>query len=158
MATTAKTPEVERCRYGDPTMEKPTRTYRNLDAWQRGMDIALTTYHVVGKLPASEKYELSSQMRRSAVSVPSNVAEGHERRNKGYLHHLRIALGSVAELETQIELSLRLGFLRPADVESLVAELATEARLLHGLRRSVHKRIIAKAAPTVLFLALLVAL
>jgi four helix bundle protein len=128
-------------------METPIRTYRNLEAWQRGMDIVVTTYRVVTKLPASETYELSSQMRRSAISVPSNVAEGHERRNKGYLHQLKIALGSVAELETQVEAALRLGFLTPADADDLVSGLATEARLLHGLRRSVLKRIALKAGP-----------
>ncbi len=128
-------------------MESEVRTFRNLDAWKRGMDIVLAAYRVVDKLPASERYELSAQIRRAAVSVPSNVAEGHERRNKGYLHHLRIALGSLAELDTQVEAAVRLGFLQPVDVSTLVNEIAIERRLLHGLRRSVWRRILAKTAP-----------
>ncbi len=128
-------------------MDNAARTYRNLEAWQRGMEIVVAAYRVVGKLPPPEKYGLSSQMRRAAVSVPSNIAEGHERRDRGYLYHLRIALGSVAELETQIEAAVRLGFLARRDVDPLVTQLATEARLLHGLRRSVKRRLLAKAVP-----------
>lgn len=136
----------------ETVMESEVRTFRNLDAWKRGMDIVLAVYKVVDTLPASEKYELSAQIRRAAVSIPSNVAEGHERRNKGYLHHLRIALGSLAELDTQIEVALRLGLLQRRDVSTLLTEIAIEGRLLHGLRRSVRRQILAKAAPGVLIL------
>jgi four helix bundle protein len=111
------------------------------------MELVVEAYRLADKLPSSERFELSAQIRRAAVSIPSNVAEGHERRNKGYLHHLRIALGSLAELETQTEVALRLGFLQQVDVAGLANKAAVEARLLHGLkvRRCVERQLVAKA-------------
>lgn len=76
-------------------------SFRDLEVWQRGMDLVIAVYHATEVLPQSERYGLTSQMRRAAVSIPSNIAEGHARRSDGaYLNHLRIALGSQAELLT----------------------------------------------------------
>ncbi len=78
---------------------------------------------------------LQAQLRRAAVSIPSNVAEGDSRRTtKAYLNHVNIALGSQGELETLLEVAARLGYLPPGDMERLTKDLTTIARLLHGLR------------------------
>ncbi|MNC90627.1 hypothetical protein D3C83_67490 [compost metagenome] len=93
------------------------------------------------KLPREELYGLTSQMRRSAVSIPANIAEGHQRPTRAYCHFLRIALGSLAELETHCEVAGRLDLLSPTEVHGIVASTATVRRLLHGLRRSLRRRL-----------------
>lgn len=81
------------------------KSFRDLDIWNKGMQIAREVYQFTSKLPVEEKYGLASQMRRAAVSLPSNIAEGFRRRNsKEFKQFLHIALGSAAELETQLEL------------------------------------------------------
>jgi four helix bundle protein len=87
------------------------KSFRDLDVWRLGMDLVVETYRVVSALPRSELYELSGQIRRAVMSIPSNVAEGHTRRGRAYRNHVRIALGSSAERETQIEAAIRLGLL-----------------------------------------------
>ena len=78
------------------------RTFRDLIAWRKGVELAKSVYHTTRTLPATERFGLMTQMRRAAVSVPSNIAEGNARESrKDYLHFLRIARGSLAELETQ---------------------------------------------------------
>lgn len=80
-----------------------TYTYQDLLVWQKSMVLVTEIYEVTGKLPSSEKYGLTSQMQRAAVAIPSNIAEGHMRRHKKeFVHFLSIALGSAAELETQL--------------------------------------------------------
>jgi four helix bundle protein len=102
------------------------------------MDLAVEVYGASVCFPAEERFGLVSQLRRAAVSIPSNIAEGHARRSRPeFLHHLSIALGSAAELGTPIELAGRLGYL-PADPRRLLDDrLATVARMIHGLRRSL---------------------
>jgi four helix bundle protein len=87
------------------------RSFRDLDAWRAAMDLACLAYKVAEKLPALERFELASQIRRSAVSVPSNVAEGHAcgLRNRDR-NHVRLAAGSLGELATQVELARRLNY------------------------------------------------
>ena len=81
--------------------------------WQRSMDLVVETYKVTAFLPKEEQYGLVSQMRRAAVSIPSNIAEGQSRHTiKEYLNFLSIAKGSKSELETQLEICIRLGFLK----------------------------------------------
>jgi four helix bundle protein len=85
------------------------RTYRQLDVWQRAMDLVEAVYEVAANFPDSEKFGLRSQMQRAAVSIPSNIAEGYGRTHRGdYVRHLSIARGSLMELETQMTLSVRL--------------------------------------------------
>ena len=77
------------------------KSYRDLRVWQAGMDLVVRVYRLTQGFPTHELYGLTSQMRRAAVSIPSNIAEGHTRESsKEYLHHLSIAQGSLAELET----------------------------------------------------------
>src|SRR5262245_58137642 len=93
------------------TMATPF-TYRDLEAWQLGIDLVVRCYRTTAAFPATELYGLTSQVRRAAVSIPSNIAEGHCRKTtKAYINHVSIALGSHGELETCIELVSRLGFI-----------------------------------------------
>jgi four helix bundle protein len=104
------------------------------------MDLVVTAYSVAGRLPTSQQYELASQMRKAAVSVPSNVAEGHASGPGGrYRHHVRIALGSLAELDTQIELAVRLRFIEKDTLAAVTQQLTRTRQLLHGLARSIRR-------------------
>jgi four helix bundle protein len=113
------------------------KTFRDLDVWKLGMELVLETYAVAMKLPASEQYELSRQLRRAAVSIPSNIAEGHTRRGRAYRNHVRIALGSMAELETQVEAAIRLGFLTSSNVAGLLQTNARVGQMLFRLSASL---------------------
>jgi four helix bundle protein len=91
--------------------EKTIKTYRDLDVWKRAMDLTVAIYQLTHSFPESERYGLTSQIQRAAVSIPSNIAEGHGRgHRKEYVHHLWMANGSLKELETQLTLAVRLGF------------------------------------------------
>ncbi|MEM1377495.1 MAG: four helix bundle protein [Pseudomonadota bacterium] len=93
---------------------KPIQDYRDLTVWREGMTLAELVYAMTADFPSTELYGLTSQMRRSAVSIPSNIAEGFGRaQRKPFIQFLRVAQGSLKELETQIELSSRLGFIKP---------------------------------------------
>ncbi len=86
-------------------------TYRDLEAWQKGMELVEGLYRLSADFPGEEKFGLTSQLRRAVVSVPANIAEGYGRSHRGdYLHHLSIARGSLAEAETLLTLAVRLGF------------------------------------------------
>jgi len=114
------------------------RYFRDLDAWQAAMDLAVTAHRLAGQLPPPHRFELASQMRKSATSVPSNIAEGHSQRgDRVFLRHIRIALGSLAELETQVEIAIRSKLLDEKDARSLRLDLARTGKLLHGLRRTL---------------------
>ena len=93
----------------------PITSFRDLIAWQKAMDLADMVYEVTDNFPPREWFGLASQMRKSAVSVPSNIAEGHRRRTPGYMHHLEMALGSHGELDTQCELATRRRLITPTD-------------------------------------------
>jgi four helix bundle protein len=91
--------------------------HRDLVVWQRAMQLLKLTYAVARRLPAEERFELGSQLRRAAVSVPANIAEGHARVHRGeYVHHLSIARGSLAELETLLDACEMLGYSKPKDL------------------------------------------
>ena len=123
-------------------MANAIRNFRDLDAWQCGMDLVLLAYDLSDALPSSERYGLCAQMRRAAVSVPSNVAEGHAFRtnSKAFGRHVRIALGSLAELETQIEIGFRLKFLKATQLKSIQEAAIRTGQLLHGLLRALTVR------------------
>jgi len=112
-------------------------SFRDLVAWQRAMDLAQTVYEVTEQFPGRERFGLASQMRRAAVSIPSNIAEGHRRRRPGYAQFVIIALGSHGELDTQCELATRCGFLKPDHQDKLNRLLNEVGRLTHGLLRSL---------------------
>jgi four helix bundle protein len=112
------------------------RGFRDLAVWQRSMLLVERIYRLTARFPDSERFGLVGQMRRAAVSVPSNIAEGHALKQTGaFLRHLAIASGSVAELQTQLEISRRLRFVE--DPIDLFDELDQIAKMLTGLRRSV---------------------
>jgi len=116
--------------------------YRNLDTWQLSMTLVERIYQATTNFPTEERYGLTSQLRRAAVSIPSNVAEGFCRRaTKPYAQHVAIALGSHGELETCLELAVRLKFLAPADYAPLEAMQTSVGSLLSGLHRSLKDKI-----------------
>ncbi|KAA1258181.1 hypothetical protein LF1_06970 [Rubripirellula obstinata] len=118
------------------------RSYRELEVWQKGMDLVVAIYAATKKFPADERFGLCSQLQRAAVSVPSNIAEGQSRTStKEFVHHLSIARGSLAEIETQIEIAVRLGYIPNPDDEQLAAEAATVGRMLSGLIRSLRRKL-----------------
>ena len=115
-------------------------SFRDLVAWQRAMVLTEKIYELTRVFPRNEEYGLSAQMRRAAVSIASNIAEGHARRTGHYLHHLNTASGSNAELQTQLELTHRLKLATKATVDPIAQEADVVGRLLHALAREVAKR------------------
>ena len=116
---------------------QPILSFRDLIAWQKAMELTDRIYDVTEKFPSREWFGLSHQLRKSAVSIPSNIAEGHRLRKASYAHHLKIALGSHAELDTQCEIATRRNYIRQdarAELQALIAEVG---RVTHGLLRSV---------------------
>ena len=100
------------------------RKYRNLVIWQRSVELATSVYKITSMFPSEEKYVLISQMRRCAVSIPSNIAEGAGRSSdKDYSRFLEMAYGSAYELETQIYIAMKLEFLQTNDFELLSKEI-----------------------------------
>lgn len=117
------------------------KSYRDLLAWQKAMDLVEAIYTITRSFPNEEIYALSSQMRRAAVSIPSNIAEGQSRRSsKEFLHHLSISNGSLSELETQILIAERLAYLSAENSAFLLDQTAEIGRLTNGLYRSIKDR------------------
>lgn len=113
-------------------------SYQNLQVWQKAMNLVEETYLLVKKLPKEELYGLSDQMRRAAVSIPSNIAEGKDRASdKEFVRFLYIARGSVSELETQFLICERLGYLKSDDVQNAVQNCNEVGRMLQGLIKSL---------------------
>ena len=112
--------------------------YRDLVAWQKSMALAETIYRATATFPLEERYGLTTQMRRAAVSIPSNIAEGQGRRSSDeeFARFLRIALGSNCELDTQLELSVRLGFLTATNAAEVRPQVEEVGRVISGLLRS----------------------
>ncbi len=113
----------------------PIQSYRDLDVWKRSMDLAVRVYQLTSEFPKSELYGLTGQMRRAAVSVPSNIAEGHSRRGREFPHFISIALGSLAELETQALIAQRIGHLPEASYAQLHADCTALGKMLHVLQK-----------------------
>ncbi len=115
-------------------------SFRDLEVWQRGMDLIVRIYRMTEPFPLGERFGLISQMRRASVSIPSNVAEGHGRGEGAYLNHVRIAIGSQAELSTEIEAAIRLGFVSATTAAPILSEIEEVRRMLYGLRASLERR------------------
>src|SRR3954469_6192498 len=112
--------------------------FEKIDTWQKAVDFADLVYTLTRSFPDGERFGLTSQMRRAAVSVPSNIAEGHTpRMPRVYLKHVRIALGSVGELDTELEVAERLGYVSTKVTAPLRERLDRTRQTLHGLRRSL---------------------
>jgi four helix bundle protein len=117
------------------------KSYRDLKVWQLGMEIAEQAYHLSRMFPREELYGLTSQLRRAAVSVPANIAEGHARAfTKEYQRYLSIAVGSLAEVETFLELCRRLGYGDPKTIARLQDVSGEERRMLRGLQRALSQK------------------
>ncbi len=117
------------------------QSYRDLDVWQKGMELTEGCYRLSNEFPSSERFSLTAQLRRAALSIPANIAEGHARKfSASFVHHLDIALGSRAEVETCLELAKRLHFAPLAAINRVEEAAAEVGRLLHGLLRSLSER------------------
>jgi four helix bundle protein len=122
-------------------MNAPIRSFRDLDAWDAGMTLAVECYRISKRLPSEERFELSAQIRRAAASVPSNIAEGHATGSDGVFgRHVRISLGSLAELSTHFELAVRVGLLARHDVAEVSKQIVRTTQIVHGLARSIRSR------------------
>jgi four helix bundle protein len=121
-------------------MTKLIHSFRDLVVWQKSVVLVTEIYRLSKKFPKEEVFGLTSQIRRAAVSIPSNIAEGRGKSSKGefqqFLHHSR---GSLAEVETQIVIAQNLGYLNAADAEPVIEIIAEVGRLLHGLLTSLKK-------------------
>jgi four helix bundle protein len=114
------------------------KSFRDLEVWVMAMELATAIYKLTENFPSHEQYGIIAQIRRAAVSIPANVAEGHNRRQNGpYRNHVGIALGSQGELDTLIELSVRLRYASDADVLQTQAMTARVGQMLSGLFRSL---------------------
>ncbi len=117
------------------------RDYKDLQVWQKGMALAKQIYQMTQAFPSEEKFGIVSQMRRAAVSVPSNIAEGQARNTTGeFVQFLSHAEGSLAELDTQVRLSVTLGFCRQPDGESVSASITEPQKMLKSLRGKLAAR------------------
>ena len=118
-----------------------TQGYRDLVVWQQAMNVAVETYRLTSAFPTDEMFGLTSQMRRAAVSIASNIAEGEGRKSRNeFSHFLGIALGSKSELETQIVLSERVNLLKTSETESIKKSLDDIGKMLTALRRKLGTR------------------
>jgi|FaiFalFF_MnMetaG_3_1042247.scaffolds.fasta_scaffold03366_1 four helix bundle protein len=112
------------------------RSYQELEVWKSAMDLVLQVYHLTEPLPPTETYGLRAQMRRAALSIPSNIAEGWgSGARRRYVHMLKVARGSLMELETQGILAARLGYISPEALEDL---LETTRHITRMLNRLIH--------------------
>jgi four helix bundle protein len=117
------------------------KSYRDLEAWQIGMEFVVSIYSVTRTFPREETFGLTAQLRRAAIAIPSNVSEGHQHGTKAYLHFVVMALGSLAETQTQLEVASRLRIGSEDELESASALAVRLRQVLHGLRRSLAARL-----------------
>ena len=119
-----------------------TKSYKNLDVWQKSMKLVKVVYSVTKSFPKEELYALTSQIRRAAVSIPSNIAEGRAKRTtREFMRFVNIACGSVAELETQLLIGESLGYISAPHLEPLLEELNSIGRMLNGLYAGLEKKL-----------------
>ncbi|HKL34940.1 MAG TPA: four helix bundle protein [Salegentibacter sp.] len=113
--------------------------HKDLDVWKRSMDLVEEIYKLTSNFPSSEIYGLTNQLRRASVSIPSNIAEGAARKgNKELLYFINVAIGSIAEIETQLLIAMRLKYMNE---DNSIFESATEVRkLLLGFRNYLNKK------------------
>jgi four helix bundle protein len=117
------------------------RSHKDLVVWQKGIDLTMVIYKLTSKFPPDERFGLTSQMRRAAVSISSNIAEGRSRgTRKDFTQFLHIALGSISELETQLEMAKRLEYGEKVDYNESVAILEEVSRMLVAMISSLKAR------------------
>ena len=118
------------------------QSYRDLKVWQKAMDLVINSYKVTDNFPSQEKFGLSSQLQRAAVSIPANIAEGHGRNHtREYLQFLSIAYGSLMELETHLQIAQRLNYIDIVLLQSLIKNTEEIGRMLNGLQRTLKNKL-----------------
>jgi four helix bundle protein len=115
----------------------PIGSFKDLEVWQGAIELAEGVYRVTQRFPTNEQYGLTSQIRRASVSIPSNIAEGHQRTRPAYINHIQIALGSLAEVDTQLVLAVRLRICPEEDARSLQSSIERVGKMLHALLRAL---------------------
>jgi four helix bundle protein len=116
--------------------------FRDLRVWEAAMVLAEAVYGLVVGFPADERFGLASQLKRAAISVPSCIAEGNAREStKDYLRFLSMAKGSLAEMQTQVLLAVRLGFADPSAAASVMSRIAAVSQLLQSLRKALRAKL-----------------
>jgi four helix bundle protein len=133
------------------------KPHKRLEAWREAMDSIVEVYQVTAGFPSTERFGLSPQVQRSAVSIPSNIAEGAARgSNRGFLNTLHIARGSLNELDTQLIIAERLGYIQGTEAASLAIRLGELDRILNGLIASLRRRTVGALASLAVGLFLLI--
>ena len=116
--------------------------YQKLDVWQKSMKMVVKAYKIISRLPIEERFCLCSQMRNCAVSVPSNIAEGQARKStREFLHHLSFAVGSAAELETQLLLCEMLGYVELKEIEEIIGDIHIIDTMLNRLINALQNKL-----------------
>ncbi len=116
--------------------------YSELIVWQKSMNLVEAIYKATAEFPSEERFGLSSQIRRAAVSIPSNIAEGHGRKSTGsFINFLSIAFGSLMEVETQIQIATRLNFLSDDKATALLAQTDEIGKMISGLKKSLAEKL-----------------
>ncbi len=114
------------------------RDFKDLIVWQKAMELVVEVYILVKKLPKEELFALSDQIRRAAISIPSNIAEGQGRNStKEYIHFLAIAKGSKAELETQLLLCVKINYLEDSEIETVINLIHEVGKMINALQKSL---------------------
>lgn len=134
-------------------MAKAARSHRDLVVWQKAMDLVEEVYRLSGQFPAEERFRLSSQITRAAISVPSNIAEGNARGSRNdYVRFLSIAKGSLMETETQVMLAVRLGYVNEASAEPALNLIVEISKMLTAMRnRLLDENLLSSTVPCSLF-------
>ncbi|MCX6232353.1 MAG: four helix bundle protein [Bacteroidetes bacterium] len=115
------------------------KSFKDLLVWKRSMSLVEIIYRITENFPIKENYGITNQMRRSAVSIPSNIAEGYGRKSSGsYSHFLSIARASLFELETQIEICIRLKYIKDTESEKLLTEIEEISKMITSLISKIH--------------------
>lgn len=118
------------------------RKYQNLKVWEKATQLVLEIYALANAFPKDELYGLTSQLRRAAVSIPSNIAEGSERKSdKDFIRFLRMASASLAEIETQLYIALKLNYLDDSAYNELLKASAEIGKMIHGLMAGLEARV-----------------
>jgi len=118
------------------------KSFRDLRVWQAAMELVEKIYKLTQSFPKHEVYGLTNQLRRAAVSIPSNIAEGHAREHsKEYLNFLSVTQGSLAELQTQIEIASRLGYAEHSSIRDLLEDSVSLSKQLYALRNAVANQV-----------------
>ena len=125
----------------DSASTKTPQNFKDLLVWQRGMELAKRIYEMTRTFPSDERFGLVAQMRRCAVSIPSNLAEGQARHTTGeFIQFISHSEGSLAELETQLRLSVEIGYCSPLEIEATLVFMEDLRKMLNSLRRRLNER------------------